>query len=101
MVAVKVEQAYAGEIYEKEQARKSKSTVANLPQSLEGKARDKAAETLVFSSRSSGISKPRIQHRICNSRNSRNFVYPEISNGVKKLRPDLNTSSFAIFLAVS
>lgn len=99
MVAVEVEKVYAEEAKER-QIRKPESVKANLPEQ-NWQARDKAAETLVFSSRSSGISKPRIQHRICNSRNSRNFVYPEISNGVKKLRPDLNTSSFAIFLAVS
>ncbi len=46
MVTVKVEKVYAGEIYEKEQARKSKSSVVNSPQSFEGKARDKAAKML-------------------------------------------------------
>ncbi len=40
MVAVEVEEVYAKELHEKEQARKSKSSVANLPQSFEGKARD-------------------------------------------------------------
>lgn len=45
-VALRIEEVYAEEIYEKEQARKSKSTIANLRQSFEGKARDKAAEML-------------------------------------------------------
>jgi len=46
MVAVKVEKAYAGELHEKERNRKSKSTIANLRQSFEGRVSNKAAEML-------------------------------------------------------